>query len=169
MSAERGLNHPHTGATEGDLPAGYHHVKMDARLGAGRAAFDAAGEALMTWRMHVDAGVRVRSAPERAVLGADVELAFGGLRFACRVVSVVQEPDVTGFTYGTLEGHPEQGEERFLVRHDPATGAVTGEVVAFSRPGTVLARLLGPAGRVVQRLVTRRYLRALTRAARAAS
>ena len=66
MSAERGLNHSHTGATEGDLPAGYHHVRMDARLGTGRAAFDAAGEALMTWRMHADAGVRVRSAPPRA-------------------------------------------------------------------------------------------------------
>ncbi|SIP67631.1 hypothetical protein BN9982_740001 [Mycobacterium tuberculosis] len=39
-----------------------------------------------------------------------VGIAF--LRAPCRVVYVIDEPDVRGFGYGTLPGHPVSGEER---------------------------------------------------------
>lgn len=55
-----------------------------------------------------------------------------------RVVYLVDEPHRKGFAYGTLPGHPESGEEAFVVElHDG--GAVTFAITAFSRPPTSLA------------------------------
>ena len=39
---------------------------------------------------------------------------MGFLQAPCRVVYVIDEPDIRGFAYGTLPGHPESGEERFV-------------------------------------------------------
>jgi len=66
-----------------------------------------------------------------------------------------------GFAYGTLQGHPESGEEYFGVLYDPTTGAVYVEIVAFSRPGRWWSRAAAPLADRVQRLITGRYLRAL--------
>ena len=79
----------------------------------------------------------------------------------CRIVAVFKEPDLFGFAYGTLPGHPERGEECFVVeRRDEGTYF---SIRAFSTPVDPLARLAGPLGRVVQRRVTRRYIHALRR------
>ena len=86
-------------------------------------------------------------------------LAF--LRAPCRVVYVVDEPDIRGFGYGTLPGHPESGEERFMVRRDPSTSAVFAEITAFSRPGSWLTKAGGPFVGVLQRFMARRYVRAV--------
>jgi uncharacterized protein (UPF0548 family) len=42
-----------------------------------------------------------------------------------------------------------------------ADDSVVLHVVAFSRPASALSRLAGPAARLAQERVTRRYLRAL--------
>jgi uncharacterized protein (UPF0548 family) len=76
----------------------------------------------------------------------------------------VNEPHRKGFAYGTLAGHPERGEEAFVVELTPA-GDVRLSIRAFSRPARLIARLGGPAGRAVQRWVTARYVRALRRLA----
>jgi uncharacterized protein (UPF0548 family) len=68
---------------------------------------------------------------------------------------VVSEPGRCGFAYGTLPGHPESGEEAFLLeQHDD--GTVTFAVTAFSRPATALARAAGPLGRAIQSHLTSR-------------
>ena len=72
---------------------------------------------------------------------------------------VIDEPDIRGFAYGTLEGHPESGEERFVVRRDPTTSAVFAEVSAFSRPATWWSKLGHPVVSVAQRVIAKRYLR----------
>jgi uncharacterized protein (UPF0548 family) len=77
-----------------------------------------------------------------------------------RVVAIVVEEDRRGFVYGTLPGHPECGEELFEVGLAD-DGTVLLHVRAFSRSGSLLARMLGPIGRLLQRWVTRRYGRAL--------
>ena len=82
------------------------------------------------------------------------------LRAPCRVVYVVEEPRRGGFAYGTLAGHPESGEEAFIVEHH-RTDAVSFTVTAFSRPAMRLARVAGPLGAIVQRQMTSRYLRTL--------
>lgn len=159
-----GLTYPEVGATAGDLPPGYHHLRRRALIGRGHEDFEQAGAALMTWDMHRRAGLTVAADTPPVELGGDVRLTWsvGPVRVAipCRVVRVVDQPDVRGFAYGTLPGHPEQGEESFMVCRDEA-GQVTLDIVAFSRPGRWWSRLGAPVAGVVQRRVTSRYLSAL--------
>jgi len=161
------LTYPETGATAATLPAGYHHVRMRREIGAGPAAFAAASTAVLAWTAQAGAGLTVAAGTPVAAPGTDVLLTAGAgpvrLRAPCRVVYVIDEPERRGFAYGTLTGHPESGEESFVVEL-AANGAVTFAITAFSRPASTLAKLAGPAGRLVQRAVTRRYLSALARA-----
>ena len=76
-----------------------------------------------------------------------------------RIVYVTSEPDRFGFGYGTLPGHPEQGEEAFHVFRQGSRLQL--DIVSFSRPRHPLARLGAPVTRAVQLSVTRRYLTAL--------
>jgi len=77
------------------------------------------------------------------------------MRIPSRVVYVVDEPDRAGFAYGTLPGHPEQGEELFLLENDDQN-RVLFTVSAFSRGTSTLARLGGPVtGRFQQRMTSR--------------
>jgi uncharacterized protein (UPF0548 family) len=81
------------------------------------------------------------------------------------VVWAHTEGDERGFAYGTLPGHPESGEECFLVRLTP-TGTVVYEIRVFFRLASPLARLGGPVSLLVQRVATDRYVSAIRRAAR---
>jgi uncharacterized protein (UPF0548 family) len=155
------LTYSEVGATAGPLPAGYHHVRVSAVIGRGRARFEEAAAKLMRWGMLRGAGLRVQASTEVAAVGSEVLVGFGPLRAPCRVVYVVDEPDRRGFAYGTLPGHAESGEELFAVRYDPATDEVFAEVTAFSRHATWWSRLGAPATSLAQRFVTKRYLAAL--------
>ncbi len=74
---------------------------------------------------------------------------------------IVDEPNRKGFAYGTRAGHPECGEELFVVQFDETSTAVRIEIIAFSKPGTWWVRLGAPIGRRLQAFVTRRYIRAV--------
>lgn len=162
------LTYPEHGATRATSPPGYDRVTRDEPLGTGRAAFDRAVHGLLGWQMHRDAGMSVTASSPIATPGTVVLLrvGWGPLRLPapCRVVYRVDEPHRQGFAYGTLPGHPERGEESFVVRLRPG-GEVRFEVRAFSRPATVLARAGGPVTRAVQGYFTDRYVRALRRIA----
>ncbi|MGL5865925.1 MAG: DUF1990 family protein [Dermatophilaceae bacterium] len=84
-----------------------------------RTDLDAAAHDLLTWRVHERAGLRVASSDLPLVAGTVVAMRLGvgplTLRIPCRVVSLVERPDARGFAYGTMPGHPEAGEERFVV------------------------------------------------------
>jgi uncharacterized protein (UPF0548 family) len=69
---------------------------------------------------------------------------------------VIDEPNRWGFVYGTLPGHPEEGEEAFIVSISE-DGIVRFEITAFSRPANLIVRFSRPVGRGIQK----RYLRAL--------
>lgn len=164
QDAERLTRQPLTyapaGATrEPTYPAGFHHLDVRFEVGRGEGCFEHAVETLMTWRMHTGAGLRVAASSLRVEEGAVVRARLGPLPVPCRVVWVLDEPTRRGFGYGTLPGHPESGEEAFVVGLDH--GAVTLRVMAYSRPGRAVARLAGPLGRWGQRLVVSRYARAL--------
>jgi uncharacterized protein (UPF0548 family) len=77
-----------------------------------------------------------------------VELFFGG-----RVTTVFDGPDGAGWragwTFHTLTGHPELGEETFSVEKD-AEGVVRVTLRAWSRPGLWLTRAVAPYTRRVQ-------------------
>lgn len=165
MSAPAEVTYAEVGQTAGTLPEGYHHVRRSVTIGTGARAFTEAAGQVMRWRVQEGAGMKVDASSPAAEPGALVRttLRLGPVRFVapCRVVYVVDEPRRAGFAYGTLPGHPETGEEAFIVTHEP-DDSVTLTVIAFSRPATLLARLGSPVARAVQEFITRRYLRALT-------
>lgn len=133
-----------------------------AHIGMGQLRFEEAADAVMHWGMQRGSGLGVETSSERIEAGTLVVVKlFRLFKAPCRVVYVVDEPHVRGFAYGTLPGHPEVGEERFVVRHDPVTSAVFAEVSAFSRPGTWWARAGGPFTSLLQRVMNKRYVRAV--------
>lgn len=158
------FTYPDYGATASRLPEGYHHLERQVRLGTGREVFDRAAAALMSWQVHRAAGLKVMADDgPRPGLRVVSRLVLG-ITAPCRVVYVIDELARRGFAYGTLRGHPESGEESFVVSIDKE-GQVLFTVRAFTRPGTLLARVSGPVGRIVQHLVTERYVRAMRRLA----
>lgn len=158
------LTYAAVGATRGDLPDGYHHQRRRAVIGAGPTQFRAAANALMAWEVQRRAGVEVRpSAPRVGVDAvADLRIGVGHLRVTApvRVVHAIDERSARGFAYGTLPGHPESGEEQFVVELTHS-GLVLLTITTFSLPAWRLARLSGPVDDVAQALMTRRYLLAL--------
>jgi len=161
MTQALSLNYDEVGATGRTLPVGYRHLNRNVRLGRGRARFERARDRLANWEMHRDAGLRVTATSPHQVIGSDVQLtmSLGPFRIgaACRVIDVLDEPDHYSFAYGTLERHPEQGEERFSVRME-TNDDVTFHIVAFSRPGTTWTRLAPWLTEAVQDRMTARYL-----------
>jgi uncharacterized protein (UPF0548 family) len=83
-----------------------------------------------------------------------------GMRLPVRVIYVVNEPKKVGFAYGTLPGHPEDGEESWIVEQREDS-SVWITVRAFSRPANWFWWCGYPILRIVQEVYTRRYLRAL--------
>jgi uncharacterized protein (UPF0548 family)/cold shock CspA family protein len=163
--ADAPLTYPEVGATRDDsMPAGYGHLQRDFMLGSGQAVFDRAAAGLLGWHIHVAAGLTVITSTATATTGVVAVLQAGvgplKLKIPGRVVYTVTEPGRQGFAYGTLPGHPEQGEEAFLVTLTD-TGAVRATIRAFSRPATLLARAGGPMTRVFQQYATNRYVKAL--------
>jgi uncharacterized protein (UPF0548 family) len=153
------------GATRGGtLPSGYGTLRRSLEIGVGTERFEQAARVLLGWDMHRRAGLHVRTSTEQVVPGAVAVLRLGvgnlGVDAPVRVVYLVDEPRRKGFAYGTLPGHPESGEEAFVVElHEDS--AVTFTITAFSRSFTLLARVGGPISRAIQSRVTNRYLRAV--------
>lgn len=148
---------------QGTSPPGFHHDHYEKVLGQGVEVFEYAREGLRTWQAHNVPGVRVLPRHIEIRPGATVIVTLGlliAVAAPCRIVEVVDEPRRWGFAYGTLPGHPEQGEEAFILTWaDDDT--VHFEVEAFSRPADRLARLAGPIARRIQRSGTTGYLTAL--------
>jgi uncharacterized protein (UPF0548 family) len=149
---------------DGTMPNGYKVLRRSLELGSGPERFDRAVQVLLGWDMHRRAGLRVRTSDERVVQGAVAVIRLGvgklGVAVPVRVVYVIDEPRRVGVAYGTLPGHPECGEEAFVVELH-GDGAVTFSITAFSRPSTLLARAGGPISRAIQSWITNRYLRAV--------
>ena len=159
------LTYPEAGVTAlPELPAGYRHLERTRVLGSGPEAYERACAGLLSWRMHRQAGLRPVATAPTAIAGACVVLLIGRRPLAilapCRVVYAVADVDRQGFAYGTLPGHPETGEEAFVVsyRQDERV-ALT--VRAFSRPATLLARAGGPVSRLAQDVMIGHYFRTL--------
>ena len=160
---EQAYTYPEVGATaEAELPAGYRHVDRSRTLR--RRDFRGAVEDLFYYRMHVAARLQVAASTPRVEEDSLVQLRLGvgpaRVTAPCRVLYVVDEAHRAGFAYGTLPGHPETGEELFLLELQP-DGSIRFTVRAFSRPATRAARLGSPVAGWVQDTITVRYLEAL--------
>lgn len=148
----------------GKIPENFYHLAETMDLGQGAETFALASDGLRTWKAHRLAGMRVF--PEGAPLqvGMTVVVTMGtsfvAIAAPCRILAVIDEPRRFGFVYGTLPGHPEQGEEAFIVTIGE-DDEVRFNVIAFSRSGDPLTRLIGPLGRTIQSAATSGYLRAM--------
>jgi uncharacterized protein (UPF0548 family) len=153
------LTYPEVGRTAGSHPAGYRSFSHSTTLPP-TVDFNAAARDLLGWQVHERAGLRVRASAATVEQDAVVRLSFFGVGAPCRVVYVIDEHRRQGFAYGTLPGHPESGEEAFVLER--GDGAITFTISAFSRPATILSRLAAPLARVLQDTMTRRYLNAVS-------
>jgi uncharacterized protein (UPF0548 family) len=157
------LTYAEVGATQQvPLPDGYDHLHYRTPIGTGPDVFAAAAEAVLTFRMHRAAGVRIHADAARAGKGVRLTAGIGPLTVPCEVVYTVEEPNRAGFGYGTLPGHQESGEEAFLVERD-AHDRVWFRMIAFSRPARWAAMLGGPLTMIFQRVYARQCGRALKR------
>jgi uncharacterized protein (UPF0548 family) len=142
------------------MPAGYHHVRRSTTLPAGTDRWAHACNGIRAWAAH--SGAHVQVVPEHApieegtVVAVIVHMGPAHVLGACRIVRVVDEPDRFGFAYGTLPGHPEEGEESFVLTRNGET--IRFEVAAFSRPHDLITKLGGPVARVAQQRATSHYL-----------
>jgi uncharacterized protein (UPF0548 family) len=164
------FTYPETGATRDPsaLPPGYNHLHYSTTVGTGRRAFVVAGNAVVEWRMHAGMHVRPRAAAPRAEPAVDLTISLGwgplSIVAPCRVVWSVDDDHAIGFAYGTLPGHPESGEEAFLVELAD-NDAVRFTITAFSRPAAWYTRGAGPIVPVLQHAYARACARVVRRIA----
>ena len=127
------------GATATTPPAGYVVDHTRIKLGEGEPVFRSAIAALQRWEQFRLGWVEAWS-PDTPIQSGEVVAVMGraiGLWWlnACRIVYVVDESGPIskfGFAYGTLPGHVESGEERFLIEWDRADNSVWYDILAFS-------------------------------------
>jgi uncharacterized protein (UPF0548 family) len=166
------FSYPAVGATAATPPAGYVVDRTRVRVGAGERAFDAGVAALCRWE-HFRLGW-VEAIPAEDAIRAGAVVAVLARTFyiwwlnACRIVYVLDDQQGPvrgwGFAYGTLPGHAESGEERFLIEWDRGDDVVYYDILAFSRPRHPLARLAYPLARRLQRRFARDSAAAMLRA-----
>ena len=146
------------GTTATTPPAGYVVDRTRIKLGEGEAAFHSAIAALRRWEQFHLGWVEAWS-PDTPIQSGEVVAVMGraiGLWWlnACRIVYVVDESGPIrkfGFAYGTLPGHVESGEERFLIEWHRGENSVWYDILAFSRPNHFLTRLGYPMVRRTQK------------------
>ena len=153
-----GFSYTAVGATNSEPPAGYVVDHTRVRLGRGEEVFTRAKEVLGRWGQF-DLGWVEAWSPETPIQTGEVVAVMSrqfGLWWltACRIAYVVDEVEPVarfGFAYGTLPDHAGTGEERFLVEWDRASGEVWYDILAFSRPQWLVARLGYPYMRWLQK------------------
>ena len=162
-----------TGFASPPLPgaAGYTIDHNRIRLGSGESAWNAAVAALRNWQMFNLGWVRLYWPDIPIVEGADIAVLIRHFGFvslnAARIVYVVNEEGPVkrfGFAYGTLASHAERGEERFSVEWQRKDDSVWYDILAFSQPRALLARLANPLARRLQRRFVRDSKAAMVRA-----
>lgn len=146
------------GATASRPPDGYtiDHTRLE--IGRGETDFVAAKQAMWRWE-HFRVGWVEACPPDTPIKPGSVVAVVARLfglwcANACRIVYVVDDDGATikhGFAYGTLPDHVESGEERFLIEWDRATDRVSYDILAFSRPHKIQARLGYPFVRQLQK------------------
>jgi uncharacterized protein (UPF0548 family) len=158
------VTYPEVGATRTALlPTGYRHDEYTCQIEAPKA-FEVAKEGLLSWQAHIGVGARVIPAAFGASETVIVVLAIGPLCVLapCRIVYVIDERQSFGFGYGSLPGHPEQGEEAFLL-DQLGEMSVRFTIRAFSRPAALFVRATSPVSRIIQVRTTKGYVIALKR------
>ncbi len=152
------FSYPEVGASATTAPTGYNVDHNRIQLGKGEDTWQRATEAIRTWQMFSLPWVSLHWPNAPIQVGTDLAVSVHHLGFyslnACRIVYVVDEEGPVkrfGFAYGTLAEHAESGEERFTVEWNRDEDSVWYDILAFSRPRQMLARLGYPLSRLLQK------------------
>lgn len=156
---ESRFSYPEVGASSGNPPPGYNLDRNRIELGYGWTAWQRAVEAVRGWQMFNLGWLRLCWPTAPIQVGAEVAALVRHFGFfslnACRIIYLVDDHEAEirrfGFAYGTLEEHAESGEERFTVEWNQASDKVSYDILAFSRPRKMLARLGYPLSRHLQK------------------
>jgi uncharacterized protein (UPF0548 family) len=160
MSKQRdsGFSYPEVGASATTVPTGYNVDRNRIQLGKGEITWHRAVQAIRTWQMFSMPWVRLYWPSSPIQAGTDVAVSVQHFGFyslnASRVVYVIDEDGPIqrfGFAHGTLAEHAESGEERFTVEWHRNEDSVWYDILAFSRPRQMLARLGHPLSRSLQK------------------
>ena len=153
------------------MPRGYNVDRNRILLGRGENTWRAAVKAIRSWQMFNMPWIRLYSPSAPIQVGTGVAVLVQHFGFyslnAARIVYVVDENGTVaryGFAYGTLAEHAESGEERFTVEWNRSQDEVWYDILAFSRPHHVLARLGYPVARRFQLRFARDSVAAVARA-----
>lgn len=141
----------------------FRRSEVSAIIGKGDALWARASTEILRWGVKTASGFGVDStAPVAPGDRVEVTARVGGLKIIepVEVLVVVDEPSRVGFSYGTLPGHPVNGEEAFIIdrRGDDIHLTVRSLTRAASQQPW---RALFPLLLIAQLIVRRRYLRAL--------
>ena len=145
-------------------PSGFRRFESTTVIGQGDDVWAFAAAEVLRWGIKRRSGFRVTPGTVMSE-GADYTITARVGPFdvhePVRVITVVDEPHRCGFAYGTVHGHPVSGEEAFIV-HRNNSGTVFLTMRSLTRPAPDgLWRATFPALLMAQRIVRRRYLRAL--------
>lgn len=153
-----GFSYPEVGATKTGAPSGYVVDHNRVQLGSGISDYERAKSAIRQWKMFALDWVELCYEDTPIEVGQTVGILVTHFGFyslnAARIVYTIDESaeiDRFGFAYGTLAEHAEIGEERFSVEFHHNNAEVWYDLFAFSKPGSLLARIGYPLSRHLQR------------------
>jgi len=152
------FSYPEVGASANSPPSHYNLDHNRIQLGQGEAVWNRAVDAVRRWQMFNIRWLRLYWPSSPIRVGTDVAVSVHHFGFyslnACRIVYVVPDdaPERRyGFAYGTLTEHAECGEERFTVERHREDDTVWYDILAFSRPHKLLAKMAYPLSRSLQK------------------
>lgn len=151
-------------------PHGFARDEYGAELGSGEVVWRAARDAIDNGLMYPPAWTAVCTAPGKPAVGAPFVSLIRHFGFHSVLPGRIREGIDSdgqakryGFSFLTLEGHAEQGVERFVVSWDGATDVVRYDATAISRPAGIV-RLGRPLARHLQRRFQRDSVASMRRA-----
>lgn len=170
---DSGFSYPEVGASADTAPSGYNVDHNRIRLGRGEGTWQRAVEAIRAWKMFSMPWVNLHWPCAPILVGTEAAVSIHHFGFyslnACRIVYVVDEESPMkrfGFAYGTLAEHAESGEERFTIEWNRNKDEVWYDLLAFSRPRKVFAKLGYPLSRLLQKKFAEASKGAMLQAAR---
>lgn len=155
---DRPFSYAEVGASRGTPPTGYTIDHNRVQLGVGAETFERAKVAVQRWTMFRFDWLQLCWPDAPIEVGSTVAVMTRALGVwslnACRIVYLIDEEGPVqkfGFAYGTLPGHAERGEERFWVEWHHLDNTVWYDILAFSRPDQLPAKLVYPYVRRLQK------------------
>jgi uncharacterized protein (UPF0548 family) len=138
-------------------PTNFTHDHNRILLGKGQGAFEKAKSALRDWKAYALGWTKIHPnthPEEHKTFSVEVNhFGFYSLG-SLRIVYVVDEPKRFAYAIGTLPGHVEKGEERFMLEWLP-DDSVHYDLFAFSKPQHVFVYLGYPVARQLQKKFAR--------------